>query len=202
MTSISSTQYSHQSPRAMMDKRISAAVSAGTISATDQTALSGALDSIDSSLSASQSSGTKPTGGIKDRVDSLIADQVKAGTLTEDQASELKTIFAQGPGGTPGSSSADGSDSSDDMAMNGVGGVSGAKGHCGGHGGPPPASNDDDSSTTSTSSTADSASTQLDTLISFLQKLRGSMASSTYGTSSSSTASDSSNSGMLVNAMA
>ncbi len=196
MTSISSTQYSHSSPRTMMDNRISAAVSAGSISATDQTALGSALDTIDSSLAADRASGSKPSGNIKDRVDSLIDAQVKAGSLTDDQASELKDFFSRGPDGTSG---AGGEDSGDQIAMGGVGGACGA-------GGPHPSrgSKTDDDSSSSSATGTDSASAQLDTLIAFLEKLRGSMASSTYGASSgtSTSSADSSHSGLLVNAMA
>lgn len=205
MTSISTT---HMSPRAMMDARISTATKAGSISTTDQTALETALDSIDSALGVGGTSSSSSTGSakqtsrlepsqMKDRIDDLIDQQVSAGTLTDDQAKELKDFFAQGPGED-------------------VSGVEGSKGAGGPRrmGGPPPMGpppgassddDDDDDDDTSTDSTdATSATTQLDSLIAFLEKMRESMASSGgYGTSaSSSSASDSSSSGLLVDQFA
>lgn len=153
-----------------MDARISAAVSSGSISATDQTALSSALDSIDSSLSADRASGTKPASGMKDRVDGLIDQQVKDGKLTDDQAGELKKLFAQGP-----------------------------HGHHGGAGGPPPAdlaSTLTDASSDSTSPTDATASTQdaaQEMLLAFLQQLRGQLgANDTYDAKSANPAASSS----------
>jgi hypothetical protein len=169
----------------MMDSRISAAVSAGSISSTDQDALETALDSIDSSLSTDRSSGTKPSGDMKSKIDSLIDKQVQDGTLTDDQASELKSFFAQGPGGSGGP---------------------GGPGGPGGAGGPPPSSasdtSDDDDTTTST---ADATTKQLDTLITFLEKLRESVSSGVYSdgsSSSGSSSSSSSNSGLLIDTTA
>lgn len=197
MTSISSNQFIHQSPRTMMDARIAAAASAGSISATDQTALGSALDSIDSSLSAdATSSNGRPSGDIKSKIDDLIQKQVDAGTLTADQATELKDFFAQGPGQQNGQGG-----ESDGMAMGGMQGMGGP----GGPGGPPPppggSSDSDDSDSSSSDSSSTSAADQLDTLIAFLEKLRGSLSDSTYGSSSNS-ASDSSNSGLIVNCTA
>jgi hypothetical protein len=171
----------------MMDSRISAAVSAGSISSTDQDALETALDSIDSSLSADRSSGTKPSGDMKSKIDSLIDKQVQDGTLTDDQATELKSFFAQGPGGSGG--------------PHGAGGP-------GGPGGPPPSSasatSDDDDDDTTTN-TADATTKQLDTLITFLEKLRESVSSGVYSdgsSSSGSSSSNSSNSGLLIDTTA
>lgn len=176
MTSIS--QNSSCNPRSSMDARISAAVSSGSISATDQTALSSALDSIDSSLSADRTSGTKPAGGIKDRVDGLIDQQVKDGKLTDDQAGELKKLFAEGP-----------------------------HGHHGRAGGPPPAdltssstdgSSDGTSSTDATATTEDAAQ---EMLLAFLQQLRSQLGGSdTYDTKSanSTTSSSTATSGLVL----
>ncbi|WP_440844266.1 hypothetical protein [Sphingomonas sp. 22176] len=85
-----------------MNDRLSAAVSSGEISATDETALASALDSIGSSLEADRSSGTKPAGDMKSKMDALIQKQVDDGTLTEDQAGELKTMFTKGAHGKHG----------------------------------------------------------------------------------------------------
>ena len=156
MTSLSSVN-SLSSPRAMMDARIASAVSAGTISSEDQKALGTALDSIDSSLS-SDATGRKSGGSIRDRIDSLIDAQVDGGTLTSDQADELKEFFAQGPGGP---------------------------GRPGGPPPPPPPA-DEGSDTVATDSgtttTVKTASEQLDALEAMLEKLRVSLAdNNVYG---------------------
>lgn len=162
-----------QSPRTQMNDRISAAVSAGTISSTDQKALGSALDSIDSTLP-----GTKPSGDMKARMDDLIQQQVDSGALTDDQASELQSFFAQGPEG-----------GEDTGGPGGPGGPRGASG-------PLPAkpedsseeASDDDSSNSTTSPVSDAASTKLDALEAFLEKLRASQASSSgYGASANKT---------------
>jgi len=181
MTSISTSQFAMQSPRAMMDARIGAATQAGTISTEDQTALEKALDSIDSALGVS--GGAKPTSRLdpsemKSRIDGLIQDQVSSGALTADQATELKDFFAQGPGGVEG----------------GKGGMGGMPPM-----GPPPGCSGGDSSDDSSSDSSETSSTtdQIDSLIAFLEKLRESLASSNgYGTSTSAT--DSTSSGLVV----
>ncbi|MGU3536283.1 hypothetical protein [Methylobacterium sp. A54F] len=123
MTSISSTATSaaqlhgHRPPpgRERMNAAITSELSAGSISQTDATALTRALDAIDTSLGADQAgAGTGTSGsaagstarldpsGIKDRIDGLIDDQVTSGALSSDQADTLKELFAeQGPGGPP-----------------------------------------------------------------------------------------------------
>jgi hypothetical protein len=96
--------HQHNGPRADMDSKISAAVEAGALTQTDATALESALDKIDSSLSSSTSgsAGKLDPSGMKAKVDDLIDQQVKDGTLTEDQAAELQAIFASGPSGASG----------------------------------------------------------------------------------------------------
>ncbi|MBY0252474.1 MAG: hypothetical protein K2X54_14020, partial [Methylobacterium organophilum] len=108
-----------------MSDTISGALSAGTISSTDATALTSALSSIDSSLSsASSASGSTATGSkldpssMKDRIDGLIADQVSSGSLTADQAAELKNLFASHGRSTQ----------SGDAAGDGIGDVAGPAG--------------------------------------------------------------------------
>jgi hypothetical protein len=135
MTSISAASGStYQSPLQKLQQELQTELTSGKISSGDQTALSTALDSIDSSLQADRASGgTRPEhGGVKSKIDDLIGDQVSSGKLTSDQADELKGLFeaafAQGPGGAKGaggpppgggpggpppSDSADGSDDSD-----------------------------------------------------------------------------------------
>lgn len=199
MTNLSSiSSFATQlSPRAQMNARISSAASAGEISATDQTALTTALDSIDSTLS---SAGTASGSGtsMKDRIDSLIEQQVSKGTLTDDQAAELKTLFAQGaPGNGPPLGGNDQSASTDSIdALSGAQGPGGPRGP-GGPGGPPPPPSDSDSdsdtdtasdsSSSATTNSTSSASDQLDSLIAFLENLRQSIsASGTYGSAASS----------------
>lgn len=151
ISALSTAGMTMPSPRDRMNDRISAAVSSGEISATDQTALSKALDSIDSTLSSERSNGSKPSGDMKTKMESLIQSQVDSGTLTEDQATELKSFFAKGAEGKSG------------------------PGGPGGAGGPPPAaeeSDDDSTSTTATTSSDDAAAKQLDALMTFLQQLR------------------------------
>lgn len=156
ISALSTASMTMTSPRDRMNDRISAAVSSGEISATDQSTLSKALDSIDSTLSSERSSGTKPSGDMKSKMESLIQSQVDNGTLTDDQATELKSFFAKGP---------------DSKGGKGGPGEPGGPGGPGGAGGPPPSeasANSDDDST----STDDTASKQLDALMSFLQQLR------------------------------
>lgn len=160
-----------------MDARISAALSAGSISSTDQTALESALDSIDSTLASSRSSGSRPTGDMQSRLASLIDQQVDAGTLTADQAKELNALFAEG-----------------------MGGAGKPEGACGA--GDPSslfdtiASGDSDSSTDAAEETTE----QIDALMALLQQLRDSVSSGLYGQRSGS--SDGTNSGLLIDAMA
>jgi hypothetical protein len=185
-----------QSPRSMMDKRIDAAVSAGSISTEDQTALDSALDAIDSALStgsAKQASRLAPAD-MKERIDSLIDGQVSAGTLTEDQATELRNFFAQGPSATDGSTT---SETGETGELTGIGGTRGMR-PMGPPPGPPPGGSDDESSSDDETSVTD----QLDTLIAFLEQLRQSLSSdNSYGlagsTSNSSTAS-----GLVVDQLA
>lgn len=96
MTSISSMSQ-------RMDARIAAAASAGTISADDRDALRGALGAIDSSLASDQPGGSGAIG-MQGRIDGLIDAQTRNGTLTDDQAAELRRFFAQGPDGDPAAS--------------------------------------------------------------------------------------------------
>ncbi|WP_267379650.1 MULTISPECIES: hypothetical protein [unclassified Sphingomonas] len=218
MTSLSSLtsalSSAQTSGRTMMNARISAAVSKGAISKTDQTALGSALDSIDSTLASS--SGTSISGtstiSMKDKMASLIDDQVTKGTLTSDQADELKQFFATGGSqkSADGSADTDSDTDSGATAIASAGGMHGLQGAGGPPPGPPPSggsSDDDDdsssssssSSTSSTSSTSATEKSQLDTLIAFLEKMRSSIGSqATYGTSTSNGSTSSSDSTGLV----
>ena len=109
MTSISAASAgNYQSPLQRLQQQLQSDVSDGTISSSDQSALSTALTDIDTALQSSrssdQSSGTRPSKDeMKSKIDDLIANEVSNGTLTSDQADELKNVFqsafAKGPGG-------------------------------------------------------------------------------------------------------
>jgi hypothetical protein len=165
----------HGSGHNRLASTIGSELSSGALSSTDATALTGALDAIDASLSSDDPSSTTGSNStdstrsrldpasMKDRIDSLIAGQVDSGALTSDQASELKNLFASG-----GRSTAD-SDS-----------LSGPSGAGGPPPGPPPGQSQDDTSSTSGSSTSD-------LLSSFLQQLQASQSSNArYGANGSS----------------
>jgi hypothetical protein len=188
MTSISAiSANTYQSPLQRLQDELQSEVSAGTISSSDQTALSSALTDIDTALQASrasdQSSGTRPSpGDLKSKIDSLIAGEVSSGKLTSDQATELQGVFkapfANGPGGPGGP---------------------------GGAGGPPPgpppsdgassgASSDGTDSSDSTSSTYSAD----DLLKEFLQLLQNSLSSSTSYSATGTGDSSSSLSALLI----
>lgn len=117
------------SPRSRMDEDITAAVKAGVLSQTDASAIETALDKIDSSLQSGSNGQTGTTldpKQMKDRVDSLIDQQVKDGTLTSDQADELKAFFAAGPGGQDGAGQ-DGA-GQDGASQDGAGAATGSTG--------------------------------------------------------------------------
>jgi hypothetical protein len=170
-TTISSSSYAAQrpSPRDMLQNTLAAQVSSGEVSSSDASALSSALDQIDQAMKAERgsfsSTRTAPPSPeeAKSKIDSLIAEQVEAGTLTEDQAAELKEIFSETFANGPG----------------------GGRGPGGPPPGPPPGEESESSGTTSlTITTNDSAvSTALQDFLKQLQEKLG----SGYGTSGQST---------------
>lgn len=116
MSSISSASFASQaaqrppSPRDRLQSELQSAIQSGEIASTDESALSTALDTIDSTLRAERGSGggrTAPPSPdeMKEKISGLIDEQVEAGTLTEEQASALEevfaNVFANGPGGPP-----------------------------------------------------------------------------------------------------
>ncbi|WP_426410806.1 hypothetical protein [Bradyrhizobium ganzhouense] len=122
MTSISALSthhHQHTSPLQQLQDELQSEVSSGTISASDQSALSSALNDIGSSLqsdgTSDQSSGSGPDG-IKSKIDDLIQQEVSSGKLTDQQATELqgifKSAFSHGPGGAGGPPPSEGTDSS------------------------------------------------------------------------------------------
>ena len=113
ISALGSSQYS--SPLQQLEAELQSEVSDGTISSSDQSALSSALTNIDSSLTAGQSSqavgsaGDAGPGDIKSKINSLIQAQVASGALTSNQATELQNLFndtfghgSDGPGGPGG----------------------------------------------------------------------------------------------------
>lgn len=159
MTSISAAGgSSYQSPLQKLQQELQAELTSGKISSGDQDALSTALDSIDQSMQAdrgSASSGVRPSpDDMKSKIDDLIRAQVSSGTLTSDQADELKGVFeaafADGPGGAKGA---------------------GGPPPGGGPGGPPPSSDSSDDSDSSTDVT--------DIMQQFLNSLKQSLEAST-----------------------
>lgn len=183
MSSISGSMSSAamMSPNDRMKLALQSAVSAGSVKSTDQSALSSALDDIDAAMKSSgpPAAGTSPSS-MKTKVDGLIDQEVSDGKLTSDQATELKSVFAQ------------------------------AASKMGGHhhhaGGPPPTDDSGDgTATTATDATAstDSTKSAIDQLISFLQTLEKSVSSSsTYGSTGTSTASTSTSTSMLIDQLA
>jgi hypothetical protein len=95
------------SPRDRLLSELQSQISSGEISATNETALTTALDSIDSTLrsegAAARESGSRPPSptDMSDKISSLIDEQVAAGKLTSEQAEELKGVFEQAMQGGP-----------------------------------------------------------------------------------------------------
>lgn len=111
LTTSYATQKSGTSPKDRVMQSITDEVASGKIGAADGTALTQAFGSITESLksersasgeagSATRTARLDPTQ-LKEKVDSLIDDQVEGGSLTADQAEELKAILSQNtPQGT------------------------------------------------------------------------------------------------------
>lgn len=98
----SSAGYQRSSPLELLKKTLESQVSSGAIASGDETALSSALDSIDASIRASRGSRTAEAGGDpKSKIDALIDGQVSAGSLSSDQADELRSVFSAAFGSRP-----------------------------------------------------------------------------------------------------
>ncbi|WP_375410220.1 hypothetical protein [uncultured Methylobacterium sp.] len=99
------TQKSGTSPKDRVMQSITDEVASGKIGAADGTALTQAFGSITESLRSERSTSgdtgaaTRTTrldpAQLKEKVDSLIDEQVEGGSLTVDQAEELKAILSQ-----------------------------------------------------------------------------------------------------------
>jgi hypothetical protein len=208
VSSLGSSQYTYTSPLQQLEAELQSEVSAGTVSSSDESALSSALTSINNSLTADQSSsGSQAAGGtgdngpgdIKSKINSLIQAQVSSGALTSDQATELQNLFSNTFGNGP-----DGS--------GGAGGPGGPQGFGGPPPGPPPSGSSassssasaleqllDGSSSTDSSST-DSSSTDSNSLSNvlqdFLKQLQDTQSLS-YGANGTTTATSSLSSTLL-----
>jgi hypothetical protein len=170
MTSIASA--TSFSPLQRLQDELASQVSAGTISTGDQAALSTALNDIDSAMQSSRpAEGARPSPGeMKAKLDSLIQGEVKNGTLTDDQANELKQVFAKAFSGGP----------------HGAGGPGGP----GGAGGPPPDAQASDSSSTDSTSATDEETSKL--LTEFLDALKEAASrTSSYDSTGDSSATES-----------
>jgi hypothetical protein len=181
MTISSATSTSSYSPLDLLKQELAKEVSAGTISSSDQSALSSALNDIDSALksgadsSSSLASGTSASPqDMKSKIDDLIQNEVSSGKLTSAQATELKNVFAnafsgqaQGAGGPPPSASG-----ADDASS-------------------------DDSSTSSSSSSTSDTTELLKELLAALQKSNSQSTSSSYGANGTTSSAASSTSLVL-----
>jgi hypothetical protein len=185
MTSISGSMSvaSMMSPNDRMKLALQAAVSTGSVKSTDQSALSGALDDIDAAMKSSgPSAANTSASAMKTKVDGLIDKEVTDGKLTDDQATELKSVFAD--------------------AASKMGGPKGTGGP-GGPGGPPPPPPSDDSGDDTTTSSTDTTKSAIEQMIAFLKQLEQTVSSSsTYGSTGTSTASNSTSSSVLIDSLA
>src|ERR1700722_17944868 len=116
MTSITAaSSNNYLSPLQQLQAELQSEVNSGTITSSDQAALSSALKDIGSSLQnngagASAGDANLPPGDLKSKIDDLIAGEVTSGKLTSAQATELqgvfKAAFANGAGGPAGAGGA------------------------------------------------------------------------------------------------
>jgi hypothetical protein len=164
-------------PKQRLLDRISAQQQAGSLSATDASALTSAVQDIDQAMSgASGTSGSSGTrldpAQARSRMDDLIGAEVTKGTLTSDQATTLKSLLSSQKGGGHG-------------GERGVGGAGGPPP------GPPPAGAADaggatEAASTDATSTTTSASDLLADFLKQLQDAQAQTQASGYGASGSS----------------
>lgn len=176
-TTISSPSFGSQrlSPRDLLQNSLTSQVASGKIDASDQDALSAALDTIDAAMKSERgsfaSARTAPPSPdeAKAKVEGLIDAQVEAGSLTSEQADELKQLFS-------------------DTFANGPGGPGGPR-HGGPPPGPPPGEGEEGTTTSLTITSNDSDVTKA--LQEFLKQLQDKLGSgySASGQSSSSSSS-------------
>ena len=159
MSSITATLTHPQmmSPRERLQEALESGVSSGTIEASDQTALEAALDTIDETMRASRpTEGAGRSAGsdtVRQKISDLIDEQGDAGSLTADQADELKNLLTTTSQGGPG-----------------------------GAGGPPPPPREGEASS-DTSSSSSTSSDLMTLLADFLKRLQETKSTTTaYGT--------------------
>jgi hypothetical protein len=176
MTSISApSSNSYQSPLQKLQDALQSEVNSGAIGSSDQSALSSALSDIDQGMRSGKSSGGRASpDALKSKIDDLIQNEVSAGKLTSDQATELQGVFKA-------------------AFANGPGDASGLGGTCGPPPGPPPSGGPSLTDGTASSSKDNSAA---DLLQQFLESLKSSSSSST-GYSATGSSGSSSSSGSL-----
>ncbi|MGV7213605.1 hypothetical protein [Bradyrhizobium sp. UFLA05-112] len=171
MTSIAATSTSSYSPLDLLKSELTKEVSAGTISSSDESALSSALDDIDSALKSdgsSSSSSTPPSPDeMQSKIDNLIQNEVSSGKLTSDQADELKNVFAN-------------------TFSNGAGAP------------PPPPDASSDSSSTSSTDSISSSTSSADLMKELIALLQNATSQSTSYSSSGNVSSSSASSSLLV----
>ncbi|MET4388646.1 hypothetical protein ABIB73_004410 [Bradyrhizobium sp. F1.4.3] len=229
MTSISAlSSHHHASPLQRLQDELQAEVSSGAVNSSDQSALSSALSDIDTALQPSgasdQSSGSRSSpDAFKSKIDGLIQQEVSAGKLTDQQATELqgifKAAFSHGPdasggaGGPPppdGPAPVNGTDSSSsgnsvvDLLQQFLDSLKSlltdsTSSSATGSGDTTNAGENSSASATGSSSSGNSAT---DLLEQFLQSLKSSLADSTYSATrpgDQTKPNDPSISGVLIN---
>lgn len=100
-----------QSPQQFFQSKLTEQVSSGEITSSDMDAMLSALEAIDSEMGPGGSAPSAPPSQeeMQAKLESLLSEQVEAGTLTQDQADELASLFESGemappppPGGSGG----------------------------------------------------------------------------------------------------
>ena len=167
MTSISSIPQ-HPDPRSQMDARF-AAEADGRIGGEDREAPRRIPDRIDAAPAVDVPE------DVHGKIDGLIDSQVESGALSDGQADELRSFFAQGP-----------ATAAQDAT------------------GPMPARTDASPDAGATKPISEAATRQLDAITAFLQKLRDAAASGaiTYGSNSGTSSNGSSATGWVIDRQA
>jgi hypothetical protein len=94
------------SPRDQVVNNLSAQVEAGEISSEDQEAMLEALDTIHAQREATEkpdfSSGPPAKEEVLAKFETMLSDQIDAGTISQEQADHLSEMFEDGGLGNPG----------------------------------------------------------------------------------------------------
>ncbi|CUA91953.1 hypothetical protein [Pannonibacter indicus] len=87
-----------QSPQQYFQSKLTEQVSSGEITSSDMDAMLSALEAIDSEMGPGGSAPSAPPSReeMQTKLESLLSEQVEAGTLTQDQADELASLFESG----------------------------------------------------------------------------------------------------------